>query len=456
MKMIIFDEMPLFSVNKDGVETKENIATDSNFKMTVNKDNGFEDACGGKKKKKMVKDEEVIYALMTTSDKVINSRNYDDESIKQNNLNKDWCKPFSRPLLKNHDSYSEPCGRIMDTYIIDHATKGVSTAAVDSLPTEVVQYLVDNGHLADGTSSLIGKVIADEDTHEKILDGLYNTVSQSSYMGKFKCNVCGHDYYGGACMHSAGKSYNLDENGSKTMTCIPKASDFKPVELSIVNNPANDSSIFVVYDKKKCKVVKDFGAAEPKIVISDSKEPETKNEPVVDTAKKIVNNGTVEVNNTKEVNKNMDAQTKMFRALLADAIGKDITDSIGEEFVGPANKYMETITDAEQLLNFKNFVRELQVAKSTKDSIEVVETPATDSEIVAEPVIEPIVESVKDSEQIIIPVVEDKVEEPVVTEPVADAKTEMLKTIVTDSKSEGKIKGKVFGAMMDTFMDNLK
>lgn len=124
-----------------------------------------------------------------------------------------FVNPFKKPMLKNHDSYSEPLGRISQSW------HGPSA-------------------LTDERSAIHLKVrVTDQDAIIKFLDGRYSTVSIGGRMGTVTCNVCGKTILKDGkfkfCGHWRGESY-------KDQMCYWGARDITYNEVSTVNTPADD------------------------------------------------------------------------------------------------------------------------------------------------------------------------------------------------------------------------
>lgn len=124
-----------------------------------------------------------------------------------------FINPFRKPMLKNHNSHSEPLGRVIQTY---HG------------PSK----------LTDERSAIHLKVrVTDKDSIEKFLDGRYGTVSIGGTMGTVTCNICGKTILKDGkfkfCGHWRGESY-------KDQICYWGAKDITYHEVSVVNTPADD------------------------------------------------------------------------------------------------------------------------------------------------------------------------------------------------------------------------
>lgn len=220
---------------------------------------------------KIEKNSEIVYyALVSTSDKVINNRNYDYESWLDTVKAKKWLKPYKKPILYNHDLYfSSPQGRIENAFFIKHEGKQILASSIEEeLPTEVIDYYDSIGAFSVGTGSVITKFTADEWLAERINNELDLTVSQSSFMNKAVCNICGKDFFGSECCHYPGEEYEIEENGKKVKkVCVVNTFDFEPIELSFVNLPANDTSVVYVY-----KTEKEGNKADDSLVNTDKKD----------------------------------------------------------------------------------------------------------------------------------------------------------------------------------------
>lgn len=376
MKKIITDFIELFSI-ENGKEVKR-VTHDSAFYNDRKVASVSSDACGKRKEKnKKTKDE--FYAIVTTTDKEINNRIYDAESTRKNVLNKDWTHSYQRPILKNHDLYSgEPVGRITDTYLVNHASGIIETASENELPNEVFEYFKSLNLFADGSTSTIAKFYPDDETGEKIKDGFYVTVSQSSSYKKDECSICGKSYFGGDCMHIAGRQYEVkDEEVSSIVKCLVKTFDYTPIELSLVNCPANDSSIICVYntETKKVNTSEDFfvpeeSEKEKKIVIKDEAIGE------IDNNEKQCEDGQGG-NDTQK-----DEGGKM-KDLVKKMITKKIEDSfvINDSDKNAVSELLESISDEQVFDKFDKFLDAITSADSKEVSIEENSTNGTNDTV---------------------------------------------------------------------------
>lgn len=242
-KMIITDNIDLSS--------KQMISKDefySNKKSNYNlKNNDFYTLDSSK----IENDKEMLYyALVSTAGKIINYRDYDNDSWKKTVIDKLWISPYKKPILYNHDLYfSSPQGRIVNTFFINHQNKEVEACSYkETLPNEVINFYDSIGSFSEGTGSVIARFQPNDILAERIKNELDLTVSQSSYMSKAVCNICGKNYFSSECTHYPGETYEVEEDGvTKKKMCIVKTYDFEPIELSFVNLPANDTSVVYVY-----------------------------------------------------------------------------------------------------------------------------------------------------------------------------------------------------------------
>lgn len=225
-----------------------NILKDSNELNKIKNVYVLEDK---KIKKSILKEKEyqnIIYMLATTSDKKINYRKYDDESVIEMSDSGSYMTPYNKPVLKNHNDWSgEPLGRVLDSFAIEHKTLSYKSPYNSELPEEVIKYFKENNCFKDGKTSIILKCFVDNNTMEKIKDGYYLTVSQGITCSDMICNICGETFF--KCSHYAGSIYKVNDVETE---CIPKAiGPFVAEEISIVNIPANDTSIIYVPEKRE-------------------------------------------------------------------------------------------------------------------------------------------------------------------------------------------------------------
>lgn len=120
--------------------------------------------------------------------------------------------PYAKPLIKNHDSWTEPLGRVVDD------TFG---------PSEFVE---------DRDTINTTFRVSDQDAMLKFADGRYRTMSIGASAKHIKCNICGKDILKDNkfkfCGHYRGEDY-----AGQTCTWTTTQLDYK--EGSVVNQPAD-------------------------------------------------------------------------------------------------------------------------------------------------------------------------------------------------------------------------
>ncbi len=168
-----------------------------------------------------------IYVVATHSDFPINNRLYSAKEVKA--AAESFLSPYAKPLIRNHDDYDEPLGRVVDTYYVT-AAKWSSFLKIHGL--------VDAAFPEGATGALVVKVaISDNETLEKITDGRYKTVSIGFTVVSSACSVCGKPFFpvkddADLCEHVPGQTYN-------GQVCCASVSGMQFRELSIVNVPAD-------------------------------------------------------------------------------------------------------------------------------------------------------------------------------------------------------------------------
>lgn len=157
-----------------------------------------------------------IVALDVDMEATHSGKNHNHCIYYEDSMEKDcesFMNPFHKPVLKNHDDYSEPLGRVTQAY---------------AGPSE----------LTDERSAIHLKArVTDQDAIPKFLDKRYGTVSIGGSMGTVTCNICGKTILKDGkfhfCGHWRGETY-------KDQVCYWGARDIEYHEVSIVNNPADD------------------------------------------------------------------------------------------------------------------------------------------------------------------------------------------------------------------------
>lgn len=125
-----------------------------------------------------------------------------------------WVSPYPKPIIMNHDPYSEPVGRVM-------------AAKME--------------HESDGTPYVLLQVaITDSEAISKIVDQRYLTGSVGGSAKEANCSICGADWAEASignipCKHSRGKTY-------KGKLCYREMNGIGFKEYSFVNMPADQRS----------------------------------------------------------------------------------------------------------------------------------------------------------------------------------------------------------------------
>jgi hypothetical protein len=173
---------------------------------------------------------EAIHAGMTR-----NKTFYPADKLKGNPLDHSgvysWTNPYPKPMIKNHDTYTEPTGRIENAMYVTNSATGKESLVI--VPT-----------------------ITDPDAIEKVLDGRYRTVSIGATTDAAICSICGANIVEeGWCGHDKGQKYDGQE-------CYWIVGNLWFDECSWVNVPA-DSDAQVV-DKGEVVTMEAFAEKDGK------------------------------------------------------------------------------------------------------------------------------------------------------------------------------------------------
>lgn len=261
-----------------------------------------------------------------------------------------WKTPFAKPFLKNHDSYSEPLGRVKD-YLYAKSEFNPDRDCIN------VTYR-----------------ITDKDAIPKFLDHRYSTMSIGGNIGHISCGICGKDILKDSvfkfCGHMNGETYA----GQKAFW---HGRDIQYKEGSVVNMPADDWA-----QVKKITVVTDSVGAKDGETMSDPvtiiKDEETAIPPVIvvtdilDDIDALSNEAKVVV--TDENTENTDP----VEVIEDEAIVTDTENTVIEETLEEVKLQRDTLkTDSEKLsidnlaLEDKIKVLELEVSK-LNDSVTTI------------------------------------------------------------------------------------
>ena len=254
------DIVGLFVSDTEMMELDQN-KFDSLFSVNRKASNDFSlntgDSTSGQLTKKFTDLGLQVYLLETTSDKEINARQYRDSAIMAS-ASGGWTKDYQKPLMTDHiinSSWGDTpsmLGRVKDSYYVRRDNGKVMASTKNDLPNQVKAHFLDKEKTGTGFNIL--KCDINDKGVQNIIDREFVTFSQGSVYTKAGCNVCGNSYYHEDCNHRIGETYEKD---GKSIKCIPILDGRRPVEISRVYNPANDTSQKVVYNTKTGKILSD-------------------------------------------------------------------------------------------------------------------------------------------------------------------------------------------------------
>ena len=161
--------------------------------------------------------------------------------------------PYPKPILIHHDGDSDPIGRFSYGEWQDISNEAFShfsdirqfnevQKAFDlDDPERIYEVMKKYNLLTSKTWPGLGRMrvqarITDEKAIEKFLDGRYVTFSAGSTTDRHVCSICQTDWADGdICEHRHGKIYDGE-------LCVFITGEFKVLEGSVVNMPADDLS----------------------------------------------------------------------------------------------------------------------------------------------------------------------------------------------------------------------
>ena len=136
-----------------------------------------------------------------------NKVNYAYDKLERSNDS--WTDNYNKPVLLNHNSYSDPLGRV---------TNSEFKQSVINPGKHCIQLSIE---------------ITNKDAIERFLDGRYRTFSIGGYTDSAVCSICGKDLMtDGYCGHQRGKKYDGKE-------CYWNLGVMEYDEISVVNCPAD-------------------------------------------------------------------------------------------------------------------------------------------------------------------------------------------------------------------------
>lgn len=156
---------------------------------------------------------------------------------------------FDKPVLKHHDHYGDPVGRIV----------GAKFTQIKSGQDFELDYLSPDTNGGKGSGFVtVEALINDQDTIKKILDGRFISVSSGHHTDLAMCSVCGESIM--RCDHMPGSRYNEDgERTSKVdaQLCYIITNNLIYDELSFVNIPAQPPAKLINFNWSDCKELRD-------------------------------------------------------------------------------------------------------------------------------------------------------------------------------------------------------
>lgn len=185
-----------------------------------------------------------VNSLDVTFEATHSGRNLNNAVYVSENMAEDcntFMYPYAKPLIKNHDSWAEPLGRVVDS------TFGASE------------------FINDRDTINVTFRVSDQDAMAKFADGRYRTMSIGASAKHIKCNTCGKDILKDNkfkfCGHWRGEDY-----AGQTCTWTTTQLDYK--EGSVVNNPADVYAQVKGIKVIKAKGVKDMNEDENKDLLN--------------------------------------------------------------------------------------------------------------------------------------------------------------------------------------------
>lgn len=146
---------------------------------------------------------------------------------------------FDKPILKHHDLYGDPIGRIVNANFM--AFKFGEAFDNDFLSPDQM------GSRGSGVVTITA-IITDADAIKKIIDSRYLSVSASHTSPVLLCSACGDSIM--ACPHMPGVKYNVegDEDEAAGVACYAITGPMTYIECSFVNLPAQPPAKLVNFN----------------------------------------------------------------------------------------------------------------------------------------------------------------------------------------------------------------
>lgn len=321
-----------------------------------------------------------IIALDVETEATHSGKNHNYCIYYEDSMEKDaesFINPFNKPMLKNHNSYSEPLGRIKQSWF------GPSK-------------------LTDERSAIHLKTrVTDKDAIEKFLDGRYGTVSIGGSMGTVTCNICGKTILKDGkfkfCGHWRGETY-------KDQVCYWGARDIEYHEVSTVNNPADDFAqvvkVTVITDEDKeenndnnKEGVGDMGATQNQSSQS-SNDQRNKLVAMIDELLGNPTSKTTDSTATPSATENQDSTTNTDNSATTDDNKDDVTKQLEDanQKIDDLEKQLADANKAKEEAEAKLADAEKEKEEAVQDSIamkdQCIELALANKKIIADQIVE--------------------------------------------------------------------
>jgi hypothetical protein len=247
-----------------------------------------------------------------------------------------WTTPYNKPVIKNHDHWEEPNGRVIEANFKQSVLKP---------DTHTIELKLK---------------IMDEDTIKKVLSGQYLTLSIGGSTNSAKCSICGKNIVTeGWCGHSKGRIYD-----GKEAYWIIGEMEFD--EISWVNVPADVNAQVI-----SVQVPKEASGGRRSESVAGEQNPT----PTETPAAVSVTEGLSEVDNLLDLNEGQEEtpgtqeeQTPETGAQQEGAPEGEQPNSEQQEGVNPEKTPEERIAEMEQTI--AQLTQERDTLKADKDALQ--------------------------------------------------------------------------------------
>ncbi|OQX93134.1 MAG: hypothetical protein B6I17_04095 [Tenericutes bacterium 4572_104] len=295
-----------------------------------------------------------IHLEATHSGKNLNFGIYPEESLAKDH--KTYLEDFSKPLLKNHDTNSEPLGRVVETDFGDSV-------------------------ISEGKKAVKLKIqVTDSDAIQKFIDGRYKTFSIGASADTITCDLCKAKILSNGvfnfCGHWKGETYDVAVEGSEATekkTAYWQYEDMYFSEISVVNNPADRNAQITkieIDDSTQDSVKTNTKDSKQKMIdlINNSENDDDLLKMITDS----ISNAEAEKEDADDTTTDEDTSTD-------DASTKDDNDSTDDTTTDSEEETIESLKDSITELETK--VEDLKAEnKILKDEIESLKEKLSDKE----------------------------------------------------------------------------